>query len=460
MGIERNHYSLLLAICASLFATPLMMAGTNAILPEIGRALKANATELGLIGAIYSLGLAIFQLACGKLGDIWGHRKIFMWGAAIFTLSSAGAAVLTAINPFLVLRFIQGIGGAMLSASGLALLASAATPENRATYLGFSGAAVYCGIACGPPVAGLITGMFGWRYLFWLNALANLIVWALMRYGVRHDLRPARGQSFDWPGCICYAMAMACLTLAADKLASSPILGISALTGFVLFLLCFWLRQSRVASPMLNVHILATNRQLSLSCIAALVNYASFFGMVFYFSFYLQIAKGLTVQLAGLILAFQPVMQAIGQPVAARLTRAWGAAPTSALGAAICGAGLLAAAFIRPESSLNWIFLTQGLLGLGISIFSLANTSILLESAGQGFIGQASALTGAARTAGQLFSMTFITFSLAVFLQREPVSLANLPQFMHSMQTSLMVFGVLNICAIWLSLARRGNTRA
>lgn len=454
MAINKDHYPLLLAICASLFSTPLMMAGINAVLPEIGTSLGAGATQLSLIGAVYSLGLAVFQLACGKLGDIWGHRRIFIAGGALFAASSAGAALLYNIPLFLFFRFLQGIGGAMLSATGLALLASAAPPAQRAAYLGFSGAAVYCGIACGPPLAGIITGVLGWRAIFWLNALTNLIVLSLMAHSVRHELRPAKGERFDWAGCVFYGIAMTSLTLAADTLASQPATGTAAIVAFACFIGLFWMRQNRISFPMLNTRILVSNRQLTLACVSALVNYASFFGIVFFFSFYLQIAKGLSAQEAGLILAFQPVMQAIGQPVATRLCAIWTPSPVSAIGAGICGVGLLAAAFIEPASRIAWIFLTQGLLGFGISLFSLANTTILLECAGQGFIGQASALTGAARTAGQLFSMACITFSLAIFLHHEPVAVASLPQFMHSMRCTLVVFGVLNLCAIGLALVR------
>ena len=205
---------------------------------------------------------------------------------------------------------------------------------------------------------------------------------------------------------------------------------------------------------MLNLGILKSNRVLSLSCIAALINYASFFGIIFYFSFYLQIAHGLSVQKAGLVLAFQPFMQALAQPVATRLLHSWSAGTVSALGAGMCGLGLLACSFLDPDTPLAALFMAQGLLGCGMSFFALANTSILLESAGKKFIGQASGLTGAMRTAGQLISMTMITLTMSLFLGSQPVSLATMDGFMRSMRLDLIIFGIVSLCGIGIVLAR------
>ncbi len=143
-----------------------MVAGVNALLPELGMSLNASAAQSGMIGAIYSLGLAVFQLGCGSLGDIRGHRKVFLWGTLIFGASSAALALTYNIQLFLLIRLIQGAGAAMVSAAGMALVASAASPSNRAAYLGVTGMFVYAGIACGPPVAGLIAGYLNWRWLF------------------------------------------------------------------------------------------------------------------------------------------------------------------------------------------------------------------------------------------------------------------------------------------------------
>lgn len=452
--IEKAHYPLLLAICLSLFTTPLMAAGVNAVLPEIGISLTASATQLSLVGSVYSLGLAIFQLASGSLGDIAGHKRIFISGSAIFALSSICAAFSNSIYLFLFLRLIQGIGGAMLSASGLALIAAASRPENRASYLALSSASVYAGIACGPPLAGFITGLLTWRWLFWLNSLTCILAGSLMKIGCLSDWRPASGKPFDWQGTMLYALCMSFFAFGSALSGASPWAGSIIFAAIIIILHFFWKVEKNNPFPVLNTRLLAANRPFRLSCLAAFLNYASFFGLVFYFSFYLQIGRGLSVQLSGAILAFQSIMQLLATPLASRLCRKWQKGNVSALGTALCGIGLLVASQIEISSSIAYLLITQALLGAGISIFSLSNTALLLESAGEQNIGQASALTGAARTAGQLISMAMITLALTLFLGSASIDTGSIPVFMKSMRFTLVFLGILNILAIGLVISR------
>lgn len=454
MPVEKKHYSLLFASGASLFCTPLMVAGVNGILPEIGMSLKASAMQSSLIGALYSLGLAVFQLTCGSLGDIWGHKRLFLCGTVIFCLSSACLGFINELYFFLGLRIVQGTGAAMISASGMALVASAAKPENRAAYLGFTAIFVYAGIACGPPIAGLIAGAVSWRWLFWITAFFSILIFFLMQCSVSHEWRPSQEKSFDWGGCLLYGLAMSGLTMGASYLRTSPSIAYSLFLLFVIFLVLFYIREKGNHFPILNMNLLSRNRVFALSCAAAFVNYASFFGLIFYFSFYLQVGKGMSVREAGFILAIQALSQALATPLATRMCARGREGKVSALGAAICGTGLLVAAFIKVETPLIYLNCAQILLGSGVSIFSLANTAIILDSAGRVNTGQASAMTGAVRTAGQLSSMVFITISTSLYLGNEAISMDTLNSFMSSMHSSLIFFALLNLSAIGLSLVR------
>lgn len=454
MPIEKNHRRLLVAVCTALFFMPFMMAGVNAVLPPLGEALGASARHLGLVGAFYSLGLAVFQLAAGSMGDIFGRRRIFLWGMAIFAVCGALLGFADSMPLFLALRFVQGVGGAMFNASGLALLASAAPPGMRAAYLGLSGSAVYAGIACGPPVAGFIAGWLGWRWLFWGNALAALGAFLLMKYCVNLEWRTAKGRPFDWKGCGIYACAMAALTFGASELAENPLLAGGLLAAFVLLLLAFCLKELKSEYPLLDVRLLARNRVFALSSLAAFINYSSFFGMIFFFSLYLQVGRGMSVQQAGLFLALQSVVQMAATPLAARLSTSRDPGKVSAVGAALCGLGLTAAGFLEVDSPLGLLLAAQCLLGVGISLFALPNTTIILESAGPEHVGQASGLTGAVRTGGQLCNMVVITLTLSFFLGHESVGPANIDAFMRSMRLDLVIFGLLNLLAVGCALAR------
>lgn len=454
MGIAREHYTLLLSICISLFFAPLMVAGVNAVLPEISADLSASAISSSMVGAIYSLGLAIVQLLCGSLGDIAGHRRIFLFGAVIFGLCGLLLAVMDNMGLFLGLRLVQGAGAAMLSASGLALLASCAPSPKRPLYLSFSSAAVYSGIACGPTIAGFIAGFANWRWIFGLNFLASCAVFILMKYTVVHDWRPATGKSFDYKGALLYSLAMTAFMASASILAQSRLAGILALACFVVLLLAFCLHEKNCLFPILNIRLLFHNRVLSLSSLAALVNYGSIFGLVFYFSYYLQTGKGLNVRETGLILSLQAIFQVICTPLAVRLCKKWPHGHISAAGAFICGTGLLLTAVLELSSPLWVLFMAQAFLGAGISIFSLANTAIILDSAGQKNIGQASSLSGSMRTIGQLTSMTIITMTLSLIIGEVAIAPDTLALFMKCMRADLIIFGSMSLCAVGMSIVR------
>ena len=454
-GIEKEHYTLMAAICASLLSTPLMASGVNAVLPEIGASFNSSASSLGMVGTAYALGMAIFQLAAGRLGDIFGHRLVFLSGSCVFGLGNLLILLSPAISFFICSRLVQGIGAAMLNASGLALLASCAAPEKRPAYLGASGMAVYAGIACGPPAAGALAGALGWRWLFILNLFSCSIVWLLMKFTASHNLRTAPGGRFDWAGTLLFAAAMAGLTFFASQTGTSKAAGGIFFFLFLFFMWLFLRHEKRAALPLLNQELLRTNKILGLSTLAALISYASFFGLAFYFSFYLQTAKGYDVSEAGIILSIQALSQFLGTFPASRLCARWGTNKTSALGAGICGLGLLAAAFLSPASGIQLLVCAQCFLGAGISIFTLANTAMILESAGEENIGQASAITGAARNSGQLCSMSLITLSLGVFLGSSPIGPETLPGFMLSMKVTLTLFGLLNLAAIGCVFLRK-----
>ena len=453
-SIEKGHGWLLIAVCTSLFCMPFMMAGVNAVLPPMAADLKASAQELGLMGAFYAMGLAVFQLASGSLGNIWGYRRVFIWGTAIFGISGALLGFASSVEVFLGLRLVQGVGGAMFNACGLALLASAAPPEKRAIYLGFSGSAVYAGIACGPPVAGFLAGWLDWRWLFWGNALASLGVLLLMAYFVKLDWRTAKGRPFDWGGCLIYGLAMTALTFGSSELADHPVLAGCLLGAFIVFMVLFCFKELRSEYPILDVRLLARNRVFALSSLAAFINYSSFFGILFFFSLYLQFGLGMTVQEAGMFLAMQSLVQAMMTPVAARLCTRFDPGHVSAVGVGLCGLGLLTSAFLEIDSPIGLLVAAQGLLGVGISLFALPNTTIILESAGPEHVGQASGLTGAVRTGGQLVNMVVITLTLGFYLGDKPAGPETIDAFMASMHVDLVVFGVLNLLAVGCVLAR------
>lgn len=444
---------ILLAVCAAQFLLPFMMAGVNAVLPPIGEELHASARQLGLISTLYALGLAVFQLTAGRMGDVWGRRRTFLWGMGIFAVSGIITGFAPNINTLLSIRFIQGAGAAMFNASGLALLACSAPPALRGQYIGFGGAAVYAGIACGPPLAGLIAGSLGWRWLFWLSGLSCAAAMLLM-VRVHAEWREGQGEPFDWRGSCIYGAGMAALTFGSTYLQDSLLMGWGLVVVGIIGLVLYVWTELRTPFPLLDIRLLVTNKLFGLSSLAAFISYSSFFGMLFFFSVYLQVVRDMSVQEAGLFLAVQSVVQMLTTPWAGRLADKYGASLISSIGIGCCGLGLLAAAFLQVDSPLWLLAAAQVLLGLGISLFAVPNTMVLLGSVDNKHLGQAAGLTGAVRTGGGVLNMMVITMTLGLYLGDQPVSAETIGPFMQSMRADLILFGILNLLAVGCALGR------
>ncbi len=452
--IKTKSHSILIAVCAAMFFLPFMMAGVNSVLPPIGLATGASAKELSLITTFYALGLATFQLTTGRMGDIWGRKRIFLCGMGIFIFTSFILGFLNNIALMQTLRFVQGAGAAMFSASGLAILAVAAPEGKRSQYIGYSAAVVYAGVACGPPVAGLIAGTIGWQWIFWSNGILASLAWALMYFTVHEEWYQGKGEPFDWWGGFIYGAGMATLTIGSTLLQRLPFEGGLLLCTGLGLLAIYIMLELRTKYPLLDIRLLSTNRVFALSSLAAFINYSALFGMILFFSLYLQVVKGMSVTASGLFLASQFLVQAFTTPYASRLADKYGAGRISAIGISLCGLGLCACAFLGRDSHLGFFVLAQMMLGLGMSFFAAPNTSVIMESVDEAHVGQAAAIVGTMRTSGALVNTSIISVTLGYYLGNSPVTVDNIDEFLMSMKTDLILFGIFNLAAIGCALGR------
>ncbi len=452
--LKTKAQSILIVVCAAQFLLPFMMAGVNSALPPIGMDTNASAKELSLLTTFYALGLATFQLTTGRMGDIWGRRRIFLCGLGVFCLTSVLIGISSNILFMQALRFVQGAGAAMFAASGLAILATVAPEGKRGQYIGFSAAVVYAGIACGPPVAGLITGSIGWRWIFLSNAIAAFAAWALMFFRVREEWYEGKGEPFDWRGGFLYGSGMATLAIGSTILQGLPLKGLLLLGIGIGLLITYIVHESRTKYPLLDINLLLKNRVFALSSLAAFVNYSASFGMILFFSLYLQVVRGMSVRDSGLLLALQFIVQAGATPIASRLADRHGPGRISAIGIGLCGLGLCACAFLGRDSHLIFFIIAQVILGLSMSFFAAPNTTVMLESVDRAHVGQAASFVGTMRTCGALVNTTIISMTLGYFLGNSPVTVDNIDAFLMSMRVDLMLFGVFNLAAIGCALGR------
>ncbi len=443
----------LFVICMAHFLMPFMMSAVGVALPTIGREFNASAMQLGLIETTYVLSASIFLLAMGRLGDIHGRRRIFQFGLVVFTLAGGLLSQAWSVEAMIALRFLQGMGGAMVMATTMAIVVSVFPPQERGKALGIAIASVYAGISCGPFFGGALVSALGWRWLFYLliplGTAAFLISWVKLR----EEWAEAKGETFDLRGSLVYGIAILLLISGASNLDRGLWAGALVLAGLAGLFFFLWL-EARTPFPVLNIALLRENRVFAFSSLAALLNYAATFGVTFFMSLYLQYIKGMSPHHAGLVLITQPVMQTLFSPFCGRLADRYPAARVATAGMLLCALGLGVAATLEGGSSLLVVVLMLVFLGLGFALFSSPNTSVIMGSVAPRYLGVASGLNSTMRTLGMMSSMTIITVIFSVFMGGRAVTLETQPDFLHSMHTALLVFSILCVFGIFCSMTR------
>jgi len=441
-------------VCIAQFMAPFMLTAVGVALPSLGRDLGASAVQLGLVEQLYVLSVAMVVLTFGRLGDIVGQRRVFLPGLIVFTALTSSLGFARSMGMVMVQRFFQGFGAAMMLSGSLALVAAAYPPELRARKIGLVSACTYAGLSMGPVIGGYITSHAGWRSVFWMAVPLGLVAIAMCLWGMPETPGKASGETMDWPGSLTYGVSVGLVMLGAahaKEIPVGPAMMGAGLAGLMLFL-----RLERgTAAPLLDVRLLLRNRFFTMSCLAALGNYAATFGITFLTSLYLQYVKGLSARQAGLILLFQPLLQVVTSPLAGRLADRIEPARLATAGMLTSSAGLLlAAATIGAAPPLWFVAGELALIGAGFGLFITPNSTAIMGSVSPRQFGVASGMIGSMRTLGMAVSMTTATLVFSMLMGGAAVAPATLPAFILSMRVGLAAFAVFSCLGVLVSLAR------
>jgi len=411
-----------------------------------------DAILLGWVATAYLLAAAMFLVPLGRIADIYGRKRIFTYGMITYTAASLLSAISTSAAMLISFRVLQGIGGAMIFSTGVAILTSVFPPEERGRVLGINVAAVYAGLSLGPFVGGLLTQYLGWRSIFWANVPLGLLIIALIFWKLKGEWAEAKGEKFDIAGSIIYSLMLIAIMYGFTMLPELPGAGLILAGGLGIVAFVKW--ETKVKSPVLDVRLFRNNTVFALSNLAAFINYSATFAVSFLLSLYLQYIKGLTPQIAGLVLVAAPVVQAIFSPFAGRLSDKIEPRIVASLGMGLTVIGLIFFIFLGNTTSLWFIIAGLIILGFGFALFSSPNTNAVMSSVEKRSYGVASATLATMRQIGMMFSMGMVMLIFAIYLGRVQITPEYYAPFLSSLNTAFIIFTVLCFGGIFASLAR------
>ncbi len=439
--------ALLVTVLAS-FLTPFMGSATNIALPSIGKEFKVDAITLGWIATSYLLAAGMFSVPFGRLADVRGRKKVFVIGLLVYSIGSFLSAISPSAELLIGFRVVQGIGGAMIFATAVAILTSVFPPSERGKAIGVNTGAVYTGLSLGPFLGGYLTQNFGWRSVFFVNVPLGILALTLALLKLRGEWAEARGERFDFKGSVIYSL-MLLLTIYSLTELAVPFL----IAGLIL-LFAFIASESRVEQPVLEIRLFRNNLTFSLSNLAALLNYSATFAVGFILSLYLQYVKGFDPQNTGMILISQPVIMAIFATFAGWLSDRIEPRIVASAGMAVTALSLFIFSNIDASTSISLIVANLMLLGFGLALFSSPNTNAIMSSVERKFFGVASATVATMRLTGQILSMALVMLVFSILMGRVEITPEYYPMLIESARLSFMLFTVLCVVGIFASLGR------
>lgn len=413
--VALSHFPALLTLCLAVLVAQLDTAVVNLGTHRIGAYFHASVGALQWVIDGYNLTYAVLLLTGGLLADLIGRRKIFVFGAAIFTLASLMAAFAPSIGILIGARAVAGVGAALLIPSSLAMIRviwSDSRERGRAlgVWAGCNGVA----LALGPTLGGVLIQRFDWRSIFLVVVPVSLAAVVLAPLALPESADP-RGRSFDGWGQTFGAVGLGAVAFAAIEAHSSVgpalIACVAAIVCIVLFI-----RIERGIGPAALVPLeLFSSQRFTAASVATTAMTFGMYGVIFLLPLTWQGSRGLSATVAGIALIPMALVFVIVSPFSGKLTERLGVRFTTAGGVAIIGVGLLLIGMTSARTSLVFAEIGLALTGVGMG---LATGPLMGEAVGAvpaARSGTASAIINVARMVGATVGVAALGAVYAVF---------------------------------------------
>lgn len=454
MKYDKSQKTIIFVVITTAFITTFTGSALNLSIPSMGHYFHVSASTVGWLITAYMLTVAALSVPFGRIADVTSRKRILVAGLLLFALSSAISVFGFAMWMMILLRVIQGLGGAMIFSTNTAVLISAFPGRERGKVLGFSIASTYVGLSAGPVIGGLLNHYLGWRSIFALTALIALVSLVIAWSKLPKDRYDGEKTGFDIPGCLLY-MGMIVLTMYGLSEFTRGWIPIALVIAGLILGVFFVRRELKIEDPIVQVRIFKRNIAYSFSNLAALLNYGATFAIGYLLSIYLQVVMGYSSQAAGLILIVQPALMAVLSPFTGRLSDRVSPFKLASFGMALCAVGVCICAFLNIHTPLWVVIAALVITGLGFAFFSSPNTNAVMACVEQENYGVASSVLATMRSIGHTSSMVIVTLIVGKYMGDTALADAKPELLVKTMHTAFLIFTAVCIIGIFISLKRK-----
>ncbi len=394
---SKSRWWVLAAVLIPVLMGPLDASVVNVSMPTLARRFGVGPDTVSWVSLSYLLVTSSSLLSFGRLGDMFGFRRMFLIGVGVFASGSVLCGFSRNIATLIACRAFQAVGAGITAALAPGIITAGFPAGERGKALGMQGMAVGLGLVVGPGLGGMLLESLGVGSVFFINVPVALLAFLACYRLLPEDDGFDRG-SFDGPGALLGFLCLACLVFAVTKGKSSfavpaAFISLSAGYGFVM-------HEKRVRDQALRLELFRS-RAFSAGNSAALFHFITQYMVVFTTTFYLQRGLGLSPSRSGLCMIAFPLVSMVVAPLSGALSDKMGKCALSFTGAVLCSLGALCLGWALPQSSSGALWRLASF-GLGTGMFQSPNNSAVMGAAPKEHLGVAGAVLATARNVGMV----------------------------------------------------------
>ncbi|MBC7329219.1 MFS transporter [bacterium] len=451
--IERtDRWRILFALLLGVIMGPIDISIVNINLPLIAETFSVPAYRIAWVSISYLLMLSTLLLPFGRLGDMFGFKKLYLSGLLIFTLISLICALSPSFLFLVISRGLQAVGAGITMSLAPAIITAIFPPNERGRALGLYALSVALGLAIGPSLGGFLGSLFGWRSIF----LAN-IPFGILAFSLNLKLLPEEGKKekaiFDYLGAslsFTFLLSLLLFITEAPKFGfNSPFLILLFLGFLLIYVLIKW--EGIFPAPLIDLSLFR-NRVFSLAISSAFLNYLTQYILILSLPFYLQRILNYSAKDAGALMTAFPLTTLFVAPLAGWLSDKIGHRVPALLGLSLCTLAAFLFSFLTPNDEKTSIIWRLSLYGLGTGLFQSPNNSAVMGAVGRKRLGIGGGILATVRNMGMVFGLG--TASAVLSWRLKLYSSLNLQNpFFLSLRDAFLSAGLISGITVILAIA-------